>query len=292
MFIFSNLGEVYSRMSKKMICAWLILCLCLAPVLAAATAEVPAEVPDEVKREPSYRLQIDVTNQFINVFWKTPLGNYVLYKQIICSTGLEKTRTPLGSFVLPDTKRYKWAFFPEFDVYAQYLTRINGAILFHSILYSRQNINRLKTTSYRNLGTRASHGCVRLLVEDAKWIYEHIEPGTICDVYEGEKTSENAAVTEALKPPALDTWYPISGATPETIRIHTPTPRPSVMPTLRSMTGKLVTNKPTPTPRPTPTPKGTIEETPAPAPEPTPAPAPTPGLVLIDVFPGGIPPFR
>ena len=33
------------------------------------------------------------------------------------------------------------------------------------------------------LGSKASHGCVRLSVEDAKWIYNHCPAGTTITVY-------------------------------------------------------------------------------------------------------------
>ena len=38
--------------------------------------------------------------------------------------------------------------------------------------------DRLNKTSVRKLGRRASHGCIRLTVEDAKWIYDNCPAGT------------------------------------------------------------------------------------------------------------------
>lgn len=37
----------------------------------------------------------------------------------------------------------------------------------------------LSVKSFEALGTPASHGCVRLLVSDAKWIYDNCKEGTI-----------------------------------------------------------------------------------------------------------------
>ena len=36
----------------------------------------------------------------------------------------------------------------------------------------------MSTTSYRKLGTPASHGCIRLAVKNAKWLWENITDGT------------------------------------------------------------------------------------------------------------------
>lgn len=55
----------------------------------------------------------------------------------------------------------------------------------------------LSVKSFEALGTPASHGCVRLLVSDAKWIYDNCKEGTIITVYEGEYDPE---YTMTLKP--------------------------------------------------------------------------------------------
>lgn len=55
----------------------------------------------------------------------------------------------------------------------------------------------LSVQSFEALGTPASHGCVRLLVSDAKWIYDNCKEGTIITVYEGEYDPE---YTMTLKP--------------------------------------------------------------------------------------------
>lgn len=59
----------------------------------------------------------------------------------------------------------------------------------------------LKTGSYTGLGKRASHGCIRLMVDDAKWIYDNCGKGTEVVIYEGEEDEE---LTRSLKIPPLD----------------------------------------------------------------------------------------
>ena len=71
----------------------------------------------------------------------------------------------------------EWYYFKDYNCYAKYAYRIVGGILFHSVLY---NANKQGPTnsSVRALGKKASHGCVRLAVDDAKWIYDNCPEGT------------------------------------------------------------------------------------------------------------------
>ena len=70
------------------------------------------------------------------------------------------------------------------SVYGQYCSRITGGVLFHSVFYSTTNPGTLAYNSYNRLGTTASHGCVRLNVADAKWIYDNCPSGTLVNIYD------------------------------------------------------------------------------------------------------------
>lgn len=129
-----------------------------------------------------YRVEISVAKQRVYVYrWKK--GAYSeLVKSMKCTTGAVDTPTPLGSFRMGGPCG-RWYYFQKFECWAQYASRITGGILFHSVLYSEKNENTLRQGSVDALGTRASHGCVRLSVSDAKWIYNNIPAGTTCRVY-------------------------------------------------------------------------------------------------------------
>ena len=51
------------------------------------------------------------------------------------------------------------------------------------MLYSQRDTSTLRVNSVYALGSKASHGCVRLQVEDAQWIYENCDSGTVVVVY-------------------------------------------------------------------------------------------------------------
>jgi len=144
-------------------------------------SEVAKEAPIPTK---PYVLKISVADQRVYAYaYDISTGGYSkLVRTMICSTGLKDTPTPYGTFSSAGPVA-RWGYFPKWDVYAQYLFRITGGILFHSVLYQTSEESSLIQGSVSKLGSRASHGCVRLKVEDAKWIYNHCPAGTTVIVY-------------------------------------------------------------------------------------------------------------
>lgn len=67
--------------------------------------------------------------------------------------------------------------------YGQYCTRIHGGILFHSVWYYSHSKASQSTVQFNKLGKTASHGCIRLTVADAKWIYDNCKLGTKVTIY-------------------------------------------------------------------------------------------------------------
>ena len=59
-----------------------------------------------------------------------------------------------------------------------------SSVAFHSVIYNSVSNMDLRVRSYRALGGRASHGCVRLLVSDAKWVYDNVHKGTVVTITE------------------------------------------------------------------------------------------------------------
>ena len=106
----------------------------------------------------------------------------VLVRTMICSTGLNSTPTPKGTYQASTGPGARWHYFKKFSCWAQYAYYIEGDIMFHSVLYNQKG-GAVTSSSVRNLGSKASHGCVRLKVEDAKWIYQNCPPNTKIIVY-------------------------------------------------------------------------------------------------------------
>ncbi len=80
---------------------------------------------------------------------------------------------------------------------AQYLTLIHSRTYFHSVLYDKaKDLSTLVKESYDQLGTKASHACIRLTVPDARWMWYNIGYGTTCEIRDGDK---NDTVTGAIR---------------------------------------------------------------------------------------------
>lgn len=131
----------------------------------------------------AYKIIVDVSDQRVYVYQWNGSNYDNLVGEMICSTGLKATPTPLGTYqAAGPTGTGEWYYFDYYQCYAKWATRIVGGILFHSVVYSKGK--SLNKTSVRKLGKRASHGCIRLKVEHAQWIYEHCTPGTTVVVQE------------------------------------------------------------------------------------------------------------
>ena len=122
-----------------------------------------------------YRIEVSLDRQVVDIYERNMLGAYDLVKSFTCSTGLHDS-TPRGVF-LDGHPLNRWHFFKKFYCWAQYSFEIEGDILFHSVIYSENNEHSLRRGSLYALGNPASHGCVRLQVEDAKWLFEHCKRG-------------------------------------------------------------------------------------------------------------------
>ncbi len=95
------------------------------------------------------------------------------------SGGRAETPTPLGSFYTQDRGHSFWS--PRFGEGATYWVRLVGQILIHSV--PRDHKWQIKKDEHEKLGLPASHGCIRLSEEDAKWVYQNIPGGTLVIIH-------------------------------------------------------------------------------------------------------------
>ena len=90
-----------------------------------------------------------------------------------CTTGASSTPTPKGTFTIKSRGLY---FNTGTNMRCWYYTQFYGNYLFHSVLYDRSPTPSNIVDG--RLGINASHGCVRLALGNAKWIYQVIPSGT------------------------------------------------------------------------------------------------------------------
>lgn len=124
-----------------------------------------------------YFLKVDISQQRVYAYAWSGDGYSKLVKKFKCSTGMPKTPTPRGTYQDSTGPGKRWHYFKDFGVWAQYAFYIQGNVMFHSVLYQKKG-GHPTYGSVHNLGRKASHGCVRLAVKDAKWIWENCGVGT------------------------------------------------------------------------------------------------------------------
>lgn len=142
---------------------------------------IPKPVTAEAAGFPYY-IKINRRQNVVTIYKQDSKGEYTVpVKAMTCSTG-RNNATPTGTFSI--SQKYRWHKMMG-DVYGQYCSRIHGGVLFHSVYYNNApDPSRLSYTAYNRLGSQASHGCVRLTVEDAKWIYDYCPSGTKVNIYD------------------------------------------------------------------------------------------------------------
>jgi hypothetical protein len=131
--------------------------------------EAPApEILVDYTDSANFLVDVNLTVQQVTVLYKG-----VIIKTMPCSGGKSETPTPLGTYATSQKIYYAWI--PKFAQGAFYWTRFYGPYLFHSVPYDSNGNMMLEELG--KMGSPASHGCVRLLLEDAKWFYETLPLG-------------------------------------------------------------------------------------------------------------------
>jgi lipoprotein-anchoring transpeptidase ErfK/SrfK len=143
-----------------------------------------------------YVIYVNRLQNRVYVYGKDTNNEYrSLVKAFICSVGKDFNETPTGEH--NTTQKYVWRPLHG-GTYGQYATRIYGHYLFHSVPYSAQRKDTLLSSEYNKLGEPASQGCIRLTVEDAKWIYDNCHIGTRVVIYDSDKIEQYVEPVEKI----------------------------------------------------------------------------------------------
>lgn len=127
--------------------------------------------------QSSYYVTVNCGTQTVMIYAQdTAGGSYnVPVRAMVCSTGKPGHGTIQGTYSVTRGNRWGLLFDDHRNVYGQYVSIIRGNYLFHSCwYYENGNVDSLSVSEYNRLGSPASHGCVRLSVEDARWIWENV----------------------------------------------------------------------------------------------------------------------
>ena len=121
----------------------------------------------------SWMLMVDTTNCYVGIF-TGGRGHWSQWGYWLCSVGALSSPTPRGEYTV-QAKGY--SFGHGYTCY--YYTQFWGDYLFHTIKYNQGTF----VVQDGRLGMHISEGCVRLPLEQAKWIYDNIPTGTKVVIY-------------------------------------------------------------------------------------------------------------
>lgn len=164
-------------MMKKVV-SNVLMFLMLAAVMTGGLWQNETVV--QAKESKAYTIKVNLGTNCTTIYKK---GKAV--RAMICSPS---NQTPVGTFYIP--VKYRWHGMIG-NCYAQYCSRITTGILFHSVWHYRYgDKSSMSVSAYNVMGNKASHGCVRLLCKDAKWIYDHCAVGTKIVIFWGSKKDD------------------------------------------------------------------------------------------------------
>lgn len=121
-----------------------------------------------------YIMMVNCKTHKVGIY-KGKKGSWKNIKYWSCTTGKSSTPTKKGVFTV---KAKGKAFGSGYTCW--YYTQFYGNYLFHSVLYRPGSQTKIKDG---RLGISASHGCVRLSLSNAKWVYKKIPRGTKVVIY-------------------------------------------------------------------------------------------------------------
>jgi len=150
--------------------------LIIPPDTRAETRQLTAAQLEEFANTKGFESQTaffiytDLWRQRMHVF-TGEAGKWQLLITFVCATGRNETPTTRGEF--ETSERGAWFYSKRLGSGGKYWVRFNDTYLFHSVA-----MNSAKEVIDPTLGERVSSGCIRLSVEDARWVYENVPKGT------------------------------------------------------------------------------------------------------------------
>ena len=164
------------------------------------------DVDSLIGKQSSYKLTVNRVKCQVTAYAANEAGNYCIpVKTFTCSVGKAATPTHVGTYQTLRKSNPVELMGPSWGKYG---TQINAyGDWFHSVACSNPDPTySLAAGNYNMLGQPASHGCVRLCVRDAKWIYDNCGIYTTVVVSDTEYTPFDKVPT--IKIPAGQNWDP------------------------------------------------------------------------------------
>ncbi|MCY6370276.1 L,D-transpeptidase [Clostridium ganghwense] len=135
------------------------------------TGYIPTWNVKTVKPNKSYSVLVDISDQHIYVF-----KDGKLIRNIVCSTGNDWTPTPQGTYLI-GSRGPSFLTGTNKSIICYNWVRFNNNFLFHSVLCTKNG--QPISSAVAKLGHKASHGCIRMPLEESKWFYNNVPRGSL-----------------------------------------------------------------------------------------------------------------
>ena len=129
-----------------------------------------------------YLILVNKSSHTVAIY-KGSQDNWKKVRSFLCTVGKPSTPTTSGVFHIGQTKgKYvKARYFDSYPSRCWYPTRIHDGYMFHSVLYKIAPTPGALNNG--RLGANLSHGCIRLAINNAKYIHDVIPAGTTTVIY-------------------------------------------------------------------------------------------------------------
>lgn len=133
---------------------------------------VATKLLKQITPKKDFKVLVSIDEQRVYVY-----KDDKLFKNFLCSTGVDEDKqyTPKGIYLLGD--RGEFFYNPRIKEGGHHWVRFCNNYLFHSVPFDASK--EIIPAEAEKLGQRASHGCIRLALDDAKWFYENMPRGTM-----------------------------------------------------------------------------------------------------------------
>lgn len=170
-------------MKQKLLFLWVAFAIVFVVVSAISIKKEEYELNKVINdseiqiEEDQLWVEVSLTEETHKVIVRE--GNMIL-KEMPCSGGTDEEPTVLGVYYLEN--RGEWFYSERFEEGALYWVRFHEQYLFHSVPID-ENFKVIEEEK-ELMGQPASHGCIRLLMEDAKWFYYNVPDDTMVVIHD------------------------------------------------------------------------------------------------------------
>lgn len=120
----------------------------------------------------SRKIEVDLKKQRLSYF-----VNGIKWREFKVSTGKAAMPTPKGEFKIRNKVVKAWS--KEYKLWMPYWMGIVGGVGIHELPIWPNGYQE----GEKHLGTPVSHGCIRLGVKDAPYLFDRLEPGVSVKIY-------------------------------------------------------------------------------------------------------------